>query len=166
MNGTSKIIITVGLFSVLFLACVFPLRVFDIQTAGRQCYLWQSEFELKWRHSVEHQLWRESYRHTGDRLLLYKTRLQTFGAGTPFLTDKEVETEEGYIGYQQEIYLNEINWAVSRNMEGELLSADGQIPFYAKVPDYSVISIHPVRIGFMSFLLGTSCYEWTNKHQL
>ncbi|MGR3806495.1 DUF1850 domain-containing protein [Pasteurella testudinis] len=143
------------------LACLFPLKLFVIQLSDHSCYLYSQEFELSWHHSVERQLWREHYRHDGDKILLDQTWLQTFGAGTPS-QGTPITAPSGYVGYRQQIRLAEINWVVSANMRGELTAQQRVIPFYQFVPDYSVVRIIPSRIAMIVFLLGRSCHDWAS----
>lgn len=143
------------------LACLFPLKLFVIQFNDHSCYLYSPEFELSWRHSVERQRWREHYRHDGDKILLDQTWLQTFGAGTPS-QGAVIAAPSGYIGYQQQIRLAELNWVVSRNMQGELSTPQLRIPFYQVVPDYSAVRIKPSRTALMVFLWGKSCHDWAS----
>ncbi|KAE9527832.1 DUF1850 domain-containing protein [Testudinibacter aquarius] len=144
------------------LACFLPLKkVFWVSAAERQCYLDSPDFELRWRHSVEHQWWREHYRRDGEGILLDQTLFQTFGAGTPSQGEL-LSTTHDYVGYRQHIYLHEINWAVSNNMQGSLSTQRQDIPLYQLVPDYTVVRIEPSRIAFIDFLWGMSCYDWAS----
>lgn len=157
--GKYTIIICVGI--IVLACCLFPLQLFVVQMASQQCYLYGQDFELSWRHSVEHQLWREHYRRDGEVMLLDQTWLQTFGAGTPS-QGEPILAPTGYIGYRQHIRLAEINWVVSANMQGELTAQQRTIPIYRLVPDYSNVRIIPSRIIFIVFLLGRSCHEWAS----
>lgn len=143
------------------LACLFPLKLFIIQAENQRCYLDSQTFELSWRHSVEHQWWREQYRHDGDTILLEQSWLQTFGAGTPS-QGEPIHGREGYVGYRQQIRLAEINWVVSANMQGELSTPQWVIPIYKLVPDYSEVNITPSRTALIVFLLGRTCHEWAS----
>ncbi|MGV6988341.1 DUF1850 domain-containing protein [Testudinibacter sp. P80/BLE/0925] len=143
------------------LACLFPLKLFVIQFGEHRCYLYAQQFELRWRHSVERQLWREHYRRDGDAILLDQTWLQTFGAGTPS-QGTPIAAPPGYVGYRQRIRLAEINWVVSRNMQGELSTPQVRIPFYQVVPDYSDVRIKPSRTALMVFLWEKSCHDWAS----
>lgn len=138
---------------------LLPITYLVIQTEQQACYLRTTAFSLQWRHSVEHQLWQEHYRHDGKRILLHQTWLQTFGAGTPSFAELVKNVPAGYVGYKQDIYFHELNWVVSRRMEGVIKSEKGDIPIYQTVPDYSMITIRPAQSLLLVYLLGSSCYD-------
>ncbi|MDH3000883.1 hypothetical protein A1D23_10485 [Chelonobacter oris] len=155
------VLVTGGMLTAL--ACLFPLEVVVVWAADdKPCYLHGREFELSWRHSVEHQLWREHYRREGNGFLLEQTWLQTFGAGTPS-QGEPVRAPEGYIGYRQRIRLAEINWVVSTNMQGELTAQQQSIPIYRLVSDYSEVRITASRTALIVFLWGRTCHEWASE---
>lgn len=138
--------------SALILAAVggayalLPSDAVEVAFAGQVCYLDDKQFVLQWRHSVEHQLWREHYRTANGKLYLEQTELQTFGAGTPS-SGKPMPSEKGFIGQQSDVVLNELNWAVSHNMQGEIQTPERIWQIYRQTPDYSTIRIAPVRIA-------------------
>ena len=103
MAIAGKRILAIGI-AITALACLFPLNVFVITAAEQTCYLRSPDFELSWRHSVEHQLWREHYRRDGDSILLDQTLLQTFGAGTPS-QGEVIPAPNGYVAYRQQLQL-------------------------------------------------------------
>ncbi len=138
---------------------LLPLKFITVTTEQGECLLHGDRFALRWRHSVEHQLWYEHYQRQGDNLHLYQTWLQTFGAGTPSQGDFLSDVPQGYIGYKQHIDLPEINWTVSRRMEGTIFVDDWQFPVYQTVSDYSVVKIKPARSILASFLLRKYCND-------
>ncbi|MDG6894160.1 hypothetical protein A6A20_00595 [Volucribacter amazonae] len=143
----------------LFLILGYPIPYLRLQTDHYTCYLYATEFQLVWRHSVEKQWWIEYYRQQDQQLLLYQTLLQTFGAGTP-ATGKIIEKiPRGFVGYQQQLMLPELNWVVSPNMQGSLQTNNGTVPLAQMLPAYSVVNIKWQRSPLAIFLLGRSCYE-------
>lgn len=138
---------------------LYPINFISITTEQQECIISHERFALRWRHSVEHQLWYEHYQRQGDNLHLYQTWLQTFGAGTPSQGDFLPDVPQGYVGYKQNIYLPEINWVVSHRMEGSIMIDEQEIPIYQTVSDYSVVKIKPARSIFATFLLRKSCYD-------
>lgn len=144
--------------SFLILAALFPFQAAVIKTNQYQCYLASSHFQLSWQHSVEHQNWIEYYRYRQGKLNLYQTYLQTFGAGTPSQAKVLTDAPPGYVGYQQDIDLDELNWVVSRNMQGTILTEQQTFAIYQTLPDYSVVNIKPIRLPFITWLLGSACY--------
>lgn len=133
-----KILICLVLF-LSVIACI-PVTHLRIITPTYSCWLDQDQFSLRWRHSVEHQFWQEHYRRIDKVLLLDRTYLQTFGAGTPS-QGKFIDSPKGYIGYQTQIKLKQLNWIVSHNMQGILMTKKGIIPLYQQLPDYSQVQI-------------------------
>ncbi len=122
---------------------LWPQAAVEISLPNRQCYL-PPELTLQWRHSVEHQLWRESYRSDGKKLHLTRTQMQTFGAGMPS-DGLTVAADKGFVAQQGRLKLPELNWTVSRNMQGEI-HVDGQIwPLAASLPDYTAVRLAPIK---------------------
>ncbi|MGC6404834.1 DUF1850 domain-containing protein [Bisgaard Taxon 45] len=157
LRTLSKWMLILG--SILLLVGLLPVNYLVIHAPQMRCYLRVPEFSLQWRHSVEHQLWQEHYRHNGHTLLLYQTWLQTFGAGTPSQGVALANVPSGYIGYAQHIELTELNWVVSRRMEGTINSANWHFPIYQTLPDYSSVNIKPTQSPLILFLLGSACND-------
>lgn len=102
---------------------------------------WQSDsFILKWRHSVEKQYWQEYYQQQGDQLHLYQTFMQSFGAGVPS-AGKSIPAPKGYVGLSSDVLLPQLNWVVSRNMQGQIIDTDKAFAIYQKVPNYTEVQI-------------------------
>lgn len=108
------------------------------------CYLTDPQLTLKWRHSVEKQYWQEYYEQHGDRLHLTRTYMQAFGAGTPVAGDA-IDAPAGYVGLGVDQWYDELNWAVSHNMRGEIELPTHTIAIYQYLADYT-----PVRIRIES----------------
>lgn len=122
---------------------LWPQPAAQVSLPNRQCYL-PGEFTLQWRHSVEHQLWREDYFSDGRLLHLTRTQMQTFGAGMP-ADGTPVQADKGFVAQRGRLKLPELNWTLSRNMQGEI-HAGGRIwPPAATLPDYSNVRIVPTR---------------------
>ncbi len=119
-----------------------PQPAAEVSLLQKQCYL-PPEFTLQWRHSVEHQLWRESYRADSGILHLTRTQMQTFGAGMPS-DGLPVAADKGFIAQQGRLKLPELNWTVSRNMQGQILISGRIWPLAETLPDYSSVRITPV----------------------
>lgn len=122
------------------------------------CVWDESDFTLKWRHSVEKQFWQEYYQMQGDQLHLSKTFVQTFGAGTPS-TGQTIPAPEGYVGLSSNVLLPKIHWVVSSNMQGQIIGRHGIFSVYERVPEYSEVQIaietHPM--GY--WLIKESCHD-------
>lgn len=137
----------------LLLYLVWPCAVVRVGLPETSCYLPSGRFMLQWRHSVEHQLWREYYRSDGQSLHLERTEMQTFGAGAP-ADGESVAAPAGFVGRKSHVVLPEINWAVSKNMQGEIHTLRSAWPLYAQVPDYSTIRITPAYLPQAAVWLG------------
>lgn len=82
---------------------------------------------------------------------MYQTWLQTFGAGTPSQGTSLVNVPPGYIGYEQQVTFAELDWVVSRRMEGTINSANWHFPIYQTLPDYSTVNIKPTQSPLILF---------------
>lgn len=138
------------LFPILFSAAalcaaytLWPQTAAEVSLPQGACYL-PREFTLQWRHSVEHQLWREDYFSDGQMLHLSRTQMQTFGAGMPS-DGLTVTADKGFVAQQGRLKLPELNWVVSRNMQGEIRFKGRVWPIAAALPDYSNVRIVPTR---------------------
>lgn len=128
----------------------------DLPDSG--CYLDDSAFRLQWRHSVEHQLWREFYRSDGRRLYLERTEIQTFGAGVPSDGKPVPASEKGFSAFESGVVLNEMLWTVSANMQGEIRTPHHVWPVYRQIPDYTAVRITPTLVS-RAVRLWKPCYE-------
>lgn len=108
---------------------------------------------------MEHQFWLEDYRVQQGKLQLYQTFFETFGAGTPSSAKPLANAPLGYVGYEQNVMLDELRWTVSPRMEGVVQSEKGELPLYRLVPAYTVVNIKPVSKPFLFAFLGESCNE-------
>lgn len=119
-------------------------------------------FSLKWRHSVEKQYWQEVYQLDYPNLILTKTYLQTFGAGTPNL-GKPVRAPKGYLGQIVNQHLGELNWLVSHNIQAKIAMGDTldahpvMMPIHQMVADHSVVNIHPMRLTAWQYIRLPTC---------
>lgn len=170
--------VALGVIVALMTAAAFWLIVFflPIKTAAvvfsdtSTCQL-PSTFSLKWRHSVEKQYWQEVYQVKFSQLILTKTYLQTFGAGTPS-TGTPTPAPQGYLGEMVNMPMNELNWLVSNNMQGEILMGDAltgthdTLPIYQLVSDHSEVIIKPMQLTLWQNWHFSSCQSLTNPtHQ-
>lgn len=143
---------------------ILPVRHIVVASDGADlaCVWQQDRFILKWRHSVEKQLWQEQYEAQGDRLKLTATYLQAFGAGTPS-QGKAIAAPTGFVGLTSDVSFGELNWIVSRNMQGEILSVDAADlpPFsvYQKVDDYTTIKIKISKKPRLAWFFMEKCHD-------
>ncbi|MBO1529867.1 DUF1850 domain-containing protein [Psychrobacter sp. F1192] len=123
------------------------------------CYFVEPEFQLRWMHSVEKQWWEEQYQRNDDALLLTTTYFEAFGAGTPSTEALATVQKPGYLGYQINESLPNLDWVVSRLTKGEINYGDHQILIHQWVPDYSTIIITPKAYGLVDRLKKDFCHE-------
>lgn len=141
----------------LFMAGFLPISHLAISSDGFYCVTRHNTFSLRWRHSVEKQLWYEHYHYQDQQLELIESWLQTFGAGTPSQAEGITSAPKGYIGYKHNIKLNELNWVVSPNMQGEIYFGDHRIPIATILPAYSTVNIQPKNSPLAFYLLRSAC---------
>lgn len=123
------------------------------------CYFIEPTFQLRWIHSVEKQWWEEQYLRENGGLLLTTTYIQAFGAGTPSTEALAEVKKPGYIGYQINEKLPNLNWIVSRLTQGEIDYGDHQLLIHEWVPDYSEIIIMPKAYSLIDRLQKDFCHE-------
>lgn len=139
---------------------VIEVRVEGTDGAGDTvCYFVEPNFQLRWMHSVEKQWWEEQYQRQNDGLLLTTTYFEAFGAGTPSTEKLAPVQKPGYLGYQINEKLPNLNWVVSRLTKGEIDYGNHQILIHQWVPDYSEVTIMPKTYGFIDRFIKDLCHE-------
>lgn len=121
-----------------------------------QCYTSSNYLLLKWRHSVEKQYWQEYYEQHGNQLHLTRTYMQAFGAGTPAIGNS-IPAPDGYVGLSSDVLLDEINWMVSSNMQGEIFASKLHLPIYQTVNDYTLVHIQIQQASWVTWLWMDKC---------
>ena len=143
----------------------FQHAVVEVRVAGegqaddKVCYFAEPEFELRWIHSVEKQWWEEQYQRLDDELLLTTTYFEAFGAGTPSTEPLAPVQKPGYLGYQINEKLPNLNWVVSRLTKGEIDYGNHRFLIHQWVPDYSEVTIMPKTYGFIDRFKKDLCHE-------
>lgn len=148
-------LLIVLLFATL-VAGFFPVSFLSISSNEFHCVTRSETFSLRWRHSVEKQLWYEHYRIDGQQFVLFESWLQTFGAGTPSAA-KATSAPAGFVGYKHDVRLDELNWTVSPRMEGSIRFGKKWLEIYRLLPEYSSVNIKPARSPLGLYLLRRSC---------
>ncbi|EGY52427.1 hypothetical protein HMPREF9371_1416 [Neisseria shayeganii 871] len=133
-----------------------PQEKIVLQAETLRCVWPHPEFVLKWRHSVEKQYWQEAYVLENGSLHLRHTYIQAFGAGVP-VSGSPIPAPPGYVGLSSEVRLPEINWMVSRNMQGEMRLGQRVLPLYRMLPDYTAVNIAPVRQSRLQWFFEKDC---------
>lgn len=150
------------LFLTVLLAGFFPVSFISVSSGEFDCVSRTQNFSLRWRHSVEKQLWFEHYHWQQNHFELKESWLQTFGAGTPSRAES-TDAPDGYIGYRHNVSYQDLNWTVSPRMEGTLLFDQQELLLYQKLPEYSVVHIQPEKSPFWFYLLRSSCEAATKR---
>lgn len=139
--------------------------VVEVRVAGLEgdddkvCYFTDPDFELRWIHSVEKQWWEEQYQRMDDELLLTTTYFEAFGAGTPSTEKLAPVQKPGYLGYQINEKLPNLNWVVSRLTKGEINYGGHRFLIHQWVPDYSEVVIMPKTYGLIDRFEKDLCHE-------
>ena len=139
--------------------------VVEVRVAGLEgdddkvCYFTDPDFELRWIHSVEKQWWEEQYQRMDDELLLTTTYFEAFGAGTPSTEKLAPVQKPGYLGYQIDEKLPNLNWVVSRLTKGEINYGGHRFLIHQWVPDYSEVVIMPKTYGLIDRFEKDLCHE-------
>ena len=125
---------------------LWPQTYIALQSQDQQlqCVIQTPQLSLIWRHSVEKNLWQENYQVRQQQLYLDSTIIQGFGAGVP--SDLPIQQQDQHrIHLQVQRTLPELNWVVSRHMQGQIKVADQIWPIAEQVSDYQIIHIRPRR---------------------
>ncbi|RLZ07922.1 DUF1850 domain-containing protein [Acinetobacter sp. 2JN-4] len=118
------------------IAC--PIASTHVTTPKHDCVIRETDFNLQWRHSVEKTLWLENYHREKKGFQLVYTDLIAFGAGTP--SDYPIIFQkDGIIRMSVKQKIAEINWTVSRNMQGRILFGNKSWSIANELPDYSLV---------------------------
>lgn len=130
------------------------LPVFQLTLNGQIYYLRGETFQLEWIHSVENEKWIEIYKRDKNQLLLTKTILNTFGAGTPS-DGKIIENTKEGVHMAVDRYLDEINLTVSDNVKTTIItSKENVVPLYKLTDNYSNINITVTYVYLWEYLGG------------
>ncbi|ENU98149.1 DUF1850 domain-containing protein [Acinetobacter variabilis] len=127
-------------FFITYVWMTFPYIFVEVKEQNFQCKIDQKSFQLSWMHSVERTQWKERYLLDKDHFILTDTQFISFGAGTP---DQGTITrqDDGNIHMQINRKMKEINWVISRRMQGQIESADRIWNIYQDFPDYSTVQL-------------------------
>lgn len=155
---TSAALVVALVFFALW-ASLSRQSVIEVQVDGKTCYFTEPNFQLRWIHSVEKQWWEEQYQRENDGLLLTTTYFEAFGAGTPSTEALAPIQKPGYLGYQINEKLPNLNWVVSRLTKGELDYADYRLLIHEWAPDYSEVTITPKAYNLIDRLKKDFCHE-------
>lgn len=127
-----------GLILVLIGIALWPVGFTQVSIEQRQCRLVGHEFQLAWRHSVEKTQWIEHYQRQQDHFLLSSTELVSFGAGTPS-NAPVIALNAGKLQLLVNRRLAQLDWFISKNMQGRIISDQSTWYIYQDFPDYSLV---------------------------
>lgn len=138
-------------------ALLYPwFTVINLKSEQFSCNLREDFLTLQWIHSVERELWRETYRADNGAFLLFRSQFKTFGAGTPY--NVPLHTQNGFVESNPNLVIPKIHWIISRNVESTLYTPQGNIPIYKFFNDYSEITISIQKHSIWTFYKD-SCYD-------
>lgn len=140
--GKTRLAVAAVLLVIMITGLVWPLPWLVVQHEDQ---LWavypganQTQFALRWRHSVEEEDWIEQFRVVGSEVQIVSTRFKTFGAGVPAHAGTHTSLDHGWVvmsGIDRDVDPLTVQAASAENYrfryEGgpwQMLSADGQAP--------------------------------------
>lgn len=128
----------------------------NLSTEKFSCDFREDILTLQWIHSVERELWRETYQAKADHLRLFRSQFKTFGAGMPY--NEPLKTQDGFVESNPNLRMPQIHWIISRNVESTLNTTQGDLPIYRYFDDYSEITLSVHKKNIWTFLKDT-CYD-------
>lgn len=138
-------------------ASLYPwFTIINLKTEQFSCDFREDVLTLQWIHSVEREMWWETYQAEDNHLRLFRSQFKTFGAGTPY--NEPLKTQNGFVESNPNLNMPKINWITSRNVESTLSTLNGEIPIYQYFDDYSEITISTQKRTIWTFLKDT-CYD-------
>lgn len=138
MKSKNKWIVGGAITIVLLFFLFSKVTVVEVKIDGKSYYIHDSEFELKWIHSVEKEEWVEVYEINKSKLSLVETYFKTFGAGVP-AQGEIIPSSDGYIHMKMDISYKELNIAVSENVKTTLSTDQKEIRLYELTENYNNI---------------------------
>lgn len=144
---TNKISAALTALFLLSIYLCWPKVYVGVQSQDQRlnCVINTVKFSLVWRHSVEKTLWQENYQLQAQQLWLDTTVIQGFGAGVP--SDLILHQQnKNSIELQVQRALPELNWVVSRHMQGQIRVLEHIWPIAEQVSNYETIQIRPRRL--------------------
>lgn len=128
----------------------------NLRVEKLSCDFREDILTLQWIHSVEREIWRETYQVDDDQLRLFRSQFKTFGAGTPY--NEPLKIHNGFVESNPNLVMPQINWIISRNVESTLNTIKGDIPIHQYFDDYSEATITAHKHTIWTFLKDT-CYD-------
>lgn len=122
----------------------------------------KNSFQIQWIHSVERERWDEFYNRRGNKLVLTKTILNTFGAGTPS-EGKIIESDDHRVHMEVDRTMENIHLIISENVETTIVIDDKVIPLYEHFDHFSEMKIFVDRVHLFDYLRKERLYESINE---
>ncbi|MER2036498.1 MAG: DUF1850 domain-containing protein [Solibacillus sp.] len=150
---SNKIYWSISILFVL-LSLLFLIRKEVVLVEHEQGHLFiTSDFTLGWIHSVEKEPWYEEYAIENHQLILKETYFKTYGAGTPN-SGTLIETNDGYIHYAINEFIEEVNMIASDNIKTTIYSNNHSIDLSKIVENYTNVSISVQKVTLWQYLRG------------
>lgn len=127
-----------------------------LKAAQFSCDFRDQVITLQWIHSVEREMWRESYQAEAEGLRLFRSQFKTFGAGTPYF--ESLSTQDGFVEMHPDLMMPQIYWVISHNVASTISTAQGEIPIHQYFDDYSEIVLS-IQKNTIWTLLKDTCYD-------
>ncbi|ALH95433.1 DUF1850 domain-containing protein [Acinetobacter equi] len=152
-----SVVITTLLFGLCFgLTFLLPVSYTQVQVNQNICKIPSQSFDLQWKHSVEKTNWLEHYQIKNNNFVLQYTDFISFGAGTP-ISNLIIFQKDGWIRMEVNQMLKEINWTISKNMQGVIKFNHQEWRIYEDYPNYSLINISIQQQPFWTVLWLGEC---------
>jgi len=162
MNNKFKWISWGACILVLLFISFMKLPIIQFVIDEQTYILTDDTFQLQWIHSVEKEEWVEVYERDHNQLLLSKTILQTFGAGTPS-EGSIIPSDDNRIHMEINRHVDDINLIVSVNVQTTVITKQKTIPLYTLTDDYTNIIISVERVHIWDYLGGKRLNERSTK---
>jgi hypothetical protein len=138
---------------VLLLLLYYRVPTIEVSYNNSKFYLKDDTFEIGWIHSVEKEPWFEEYQLQNNDIYLTKTRLKSFGAGTPSV-GKFIPSNDGFVHMRIDRKIEEIHLVISDLVETTLYLDDSIIPLYKLVNDYETVTIKISKLPLWELVRG------------
>lgn len=118
---------------------------------GKRYVLTKNSFQIHWIHSVEKERWDEFFERSGNELILTKTILNTFGAGTPS-EETIIKSDDHRVHMEINRPMKNINLVISENVQTTIVIDDEAIPLHEIFDHFSEMNIFVDNIHLFNYL--------------
>lgn len=151
-----------GAITLLLLISLIKVPVIIGVVNDQQYVISKDTFQIEWIHSVEKEQWIEYYKRQDDHILLTKTVLSTFGAGTPS-EGTIIESDDHRVHMEINRKMDQLHLIISENVETTIYIEHQKIPLFEQFDHFTEMSIFVDRIHLFEYLRKERLYEGFNK---